>query len=224
MLKYSKFRYIYPPRPENSVPPGDFKKYESTYVAQPKLDGDNLLVFTNGVSAYTYNRHKKVYTKAKDDKMFIALYRETVHGAKNKWMCLNGEYMSKGRKDEAGANFNGNFVIFDILAYDSVQLVGSTVQERISLLDSIYGKDDKELTDEGIRQFPYLHTTGVDNVYRVKNFSSDFGYVWENITSIDMYEGLVFKMASGKLENGVTQTNNSSWQFKIRKPHKNYKY
>jgi hypothetical protein len=225
MLKYSKFRYIYPPRPENSVPPGNFDRYERTYIAQPKLNGDSLLIFTNGIECHLYNRHKKKYTKAKDEKMFVDLHRETVGvGTRHKWMCLVGEYMSKGKLDETGANFNDNFVIFDILAYDSVQLVGSTVAERISLLDSIYGKDDKQLSSVGVRHFPYLYTTGIDRVYRVKSFMSDFEFIWETVTGIDMYEGLVFKMLNGKLENGVTQTNNSGWQFKVRKPHKNYKY
>lgn len=224
MIPYRNFRYIYPPRPEIAVPPGDMMRYERDYIAQPKLNGDCLVVFTNGEETHLYNRHKKQFVKARDEHRFLEIHRETVDGTSRKWMALVGEYMTKGGKDERGENFNHNFVIFDILAYDQVQLVTSKVVERQQLLDRIYGTDSLEMRPDGVRELPFLYTTGVQGVYRAKNFMSDFDRVWSQLVEIDMYEGLVFKLAEGKLENGTSEHNNSAWQFKIRKPHKNYKY
>jgi ATP-dependent DNA ligase len=228
MIRYAKFRYIYPPRPENAVHVDSIGEYDDgEYMGQPKLNGDSMLVFTNGVELVYMNRHNQPFKKAMPDLSKLKLlHRQTLREGddENKWIVLVGEYMGKGKLDELGNNFNGNFVIFDILVHDSVQLVGITFEERERMLDQMYGKDDKVITDDGVRELPFLYVTSVPGVYRVKTFRTGLRSRWDELVKVDMYEGLVLKRARAKLENGVSERNNTSSQVKIRKETKNYKF
>jgi hypothetical protein len=225
-IPYDNFRYIYPPRPENRVHRGAVSGYEGRgFVAQPKLNGDCMLVFTNGKEVHTYNRHKQTFAKKiLHADTFGQLHRQSIVDQERKWMCLVGEYMIKSKKDASGRPWNDKFVIFDILVYDGVQLIGSTVSERIALLDLLYGTQDLSLTGDGVAHHGVLFSTSVKDVFRVKSYPSFFGKLYDDITKIDMFEGLVLKQSNAKLENGAREFNNSSWQIKIRKETKNYTY
>lgn len=228
MIIYTKYRYIYPPRAENAVDQQTLLDYDNgEYLAQPKLNGDCMEVYTNGVEVKIFNRHKKEFSKKVNIKdQFIKLHRETLGAGKgkNKWMVLVGEFMDKGKKNEWNENFNDNFVIFDIIVYDSIQLIGKTFLERSEMLDRMFGKDDIELLQDGPRRHKFLYTTAVKGVFRVKSFRDCLGALWNDLVKIDMFEGLVLKKCSSKLENGVAQKNNMSGQVKIRKATKNYNY
>jgi ATP-dependent DNA ligase len=157
------------------------------------------------------NRHGKRLTgfSINTDEI-LSLYKGT-----GGWMVLNAEYLNKSQTDETGRVFNHKLVIFDILVYDSNYLVGSTFETRVKLLDELYGNKqcDKE----------YLYNIS-ENVYRVRTYTKNFKNLFNNLIKIGMYEGLVFKRMSGKLEMGLRELNTSSSQFKIRKPTRNYKY
>lgn len=229
-IPFNKFRYIYPPRPENALPAESLEAYDiEKYMAQPKLNGDCMLVFTNGIETHVWNRHKEKFKKAiKLEPIFHKLHRETITDIKgektNKWMVLVGEYMAKSKKNHLDEVWNDKFVIFDIIAYDGFQLIGHTFKERMELLDRLYGKDDMELTADGVETHKFLYTTPVEGVFRVKTFFNCFTALWNDLVKIDMMEGLVLKQADAALENGITQLNNSAGQVKFRKPTKNYQF
>ena len=211
MIPYNKYRYIYPPRPEINLPSSELVKYDNgLWAGQPKLNGSNITIFTNGTELHIYNRHNSPLTNVKmDSKEFLSLHRG------KGWFVLNGEYMNKAKSDENRQEFNHKFVIFDILAYENDYLVGQSFQQRIELLDSIYGKVDSE------KEYLYSITT---NVYRVKTYEIGFKELFDKITPIDMVEGLVMKRKTAKLEIGTSELNNVKSQLKCRKPTKNYKY
>jgi len=228
MLPYTKFRYIFPPRAENALTPTALPTFDNgTYIAQPKLNGDCMLVFTNGIETIVMDRHKKPFSK--NIKMLPTLqklHRETIAGEKhNKWMILVGEHMAKSKKNAEGKVWNDKFVIFDIIAFDNIQLIGKTFEERQELLDKLYGKEEIALLKNGgTYTDKFLYATEVEDVFRVKSFREFFSTIWSDLVKIDMYEGLVLKRANAKLENGSTQLNNSNSQMKFRKPEKNYAY
>jgi hypothetical protein len=226
MIPYNSFRYIFPPRAENALSPDALKTYDNgTYIAQPKLDGDCLLVFSNGLETIVMDRHKKKFLKnIKMEATFAKLYRESDPGKKNKWMVLVGEHLIKSKKNAEGKVWNEKYVIFDIIVFDGVQLIGKSFQERQDLLDKIYGKEEVALTKTGTYQDKFLYATEVEDVFRVKSFRDCFGALWNDLVKIEMYEGLVIKRADAKLENGSTQKNNINSQLKFRKPTKNYAY
>lgn len=230
MLIYSKFRYIYPPRAENALPASSIKDYDDgTFLAQPKLNGDCLLIFTNGIETIVMDRHKKQFSKPiKMMESLKMLHRESISEKKddksNKWMILVGEHMVKSQRNEAGDIWNEKYVIFDIIAFDGIQLIGKTFQERVELLDKLYGKEEIALTKTGTYTDKFLYATNVEGVFRVKSFYDCFTTIWNDLIKIEMYEGLVLKRMGARLENGNSQKNNTSSQIKFRRPTKNYSY
>ena len=211
-MKYASFRYIYPPRPKNPIPNTELSFWDNgSLIAQPKLNGSNCLIFTNGEKHIAMNRHNGRLTNFQlKDEEIAALYKGT-----GGWTVLNGEYMNKSKQDESRAAFNHKFVIFDILVDDGDYLVGKTFEERIALLDSMFGQEDSEKD--------YLYGIS-ENVYRVKSYLSGFNMLYDRLTPIDMIEGLVMKRKNARLEMGNTELNNVKSQIKCRKETKNYKY
>ena len=212
-MKFNNFRYIYPPRPKNAVNPDELTFWDNRQmIAQPKLNGSNCLIFTDGDKQFVMNRHNGRLTNFQLSKDEInSIYK----GKKGEWLVLNGEYLNKNKQDESRVSFNHKFVIFDILVFKSDYLVGKTFQERIEILDDIYGKEESEKD--------YLYKIS-DNIYRVNSYQTDFKRVYDDLVEIDMIEGLVLKRKNAKLEIGNTENNNTRSQLKFRKPTKNYKY
>jgi ATP-dependent DNA ligase len=212
-MKFENYRYIYPPRPKNAINPDDLTFWDNnSLLAQPKLNGSNTTIYTNGEQVIIMNRHGARLTNFQISLDEIkSLYR----GVRGQWLVINGEYLNKSKQDERGITFNHKLIIFDILVYKSDYLVGQTFQQRVHLLDELYGKNDSEKS--------YLYSVS-DNVYRVKSFDTGFKSLFDQLTSIDMIEGLVMKRKNAKLEIGNTENNNTKSQLKARKPTKLYKY
>jgi ATP-dependent DNA ligase len=212
MAKYPTYRYIYPPRPKNAISPEDLQFWDNgTLIAQPKLNGSNCLIFTNGEKSMVMNRHNQRLTNFQLTNDEI----KSIYRGSGEWMIINGEYMNKNKSDENNQSFNHKFVIFDILTLDGDYLIGKTFSERIEILDDIYGQEDSEKD--------YLYKIS-DNIYRVKSYQTGFFDLFNTLTPIDMIEGLVMKRSSAKLELGATELNNVKSQLKCRKATKNYKY
>lgn len=212
-MKYNSYRYIYPPRPRNAISPDELSFWDNgSLLGQPKLNGSNTSIYTNGIKTMVMNRHNQRLTNFQltQDEL-KSLHR----GKEGEWMMLNCEYLNKSKQDERGVTFNHKLIIFDILVFKSEYLVGSTFSERIQLLDELYGTSDSEKS--------FLYSIS-DNVYRVKSFDSNFKRIFDDLTSIDMVEGLVLKRKNAKLEVGNTENNNTKSQIKCRKRCKLYKY
>jgi len=208
-MEYKNYKYIYPPRPENTISPASLGTFSTgDYLGQPKLNGSSMMVYTDGRTLIVMNRHKKPLAHKINTNELLSLHRGTG------WMVLCGEYMNKGQKDEEGKPWTNNFVIFDILVYNSDHMIGKTFEERFELL--------KELYPDNLAK-KYIHQISL-NCYRVDSIRTQFNEVYDNITQYQMYEGLVLKFAKGKLENGITVNNNTRTQIKCRKSTKNYAF
>jgi hypothetical protein len=212
-MKYDKYSYIFPPRPKNAVNPDELNFWDNhSLIGQPKLNGSNCTIYTNGTQSIVMNRHNQRLSNFDLSQPEIkSLFR----GSNSKWLVLNGEYLNKSKKDETGNEFNHKFIIFDILVYNSDYLVGRTFEERIKILDELYGTNKSEKS--------YLYSIN-ENTYRVKSFETGFTSLFEALTPIDVIEGLVLKRKSARLEMGTTENNNIKSQIKSRKPTKLYKY
>jgi hypothetical protein len=212
MPKYLTYRYLYPPRPKNAISPDDLSFWDNgSLICQPKLNGSNASIYTNGQKIIVMNRHGQRLTNVRvSDSEILSLYR-----GNGGWMILNCEYMNKSKSDETGQPFNHKFVIFDILCYDGDYLIGKTFEERVNLLDTLYDQVDSEKD--------YLYSIST-NVYRVKSYRDGFKEFFDKYTPIDVIEGVVMKRCNAKLEVGSSELNNSKSQIKCRKSTKNYKY
>lgn len=211
-MKYNSFKYIYPPRPKNAIPNSELNFYDNnSLIAQPKMNGSNCTIYTNGESFYVMNRHKQALTNFKLSKEEIL----SMYKGDGEWMVINGEYLNKNKLDENGKPFNHKFIIFDIIVIDNNHLIGKTFEDRVIILDELYGKNKSEKS--------YLYSVS-ENVYRVKTYYNDFSNLYNDLTRIDVVEGLVLKRKNARLEIGLTENNNSRSQIKARKPTKNYKF
>ena len=210
MINYEKFRYIYPPRPEINLPSSELVKYDNgLWFGQPKLNGSNVIIFTNGTELHIYNRHNGPLSNVKmTNQEFLSLHRG------KGWFVLNGEYMNKAKINSKGEAFNHKLVIFDVLVYNGTQTIGMSFDERIKLLNTLF----KSTEYDG-----YINKVD-NNVYIVKSFYENFDTIYQKIVQIDMYEGWVLKKRTSKLKNGLSEKNNTDSQIKFRKPTKNYSY
>ncbi len=210
MISYNRYRYIYPPRPEINLPSSELNKYDNgLWLGQPKLNGSNITIFTNGVELHVYNRHNSPLSNVKMTKEdFLSLHRG------NGWFVLNGEYMNKSKLNGKNEVFNHKLVIFDVLVYNGIQTIGMTFEERINLLNKLYVQSDYD---------GFINKVS-DKVYMVKSFYENFHQTYQKIIQTDMYEGWVLKKRNTKLKNGISEKNNTDSQMKFRKPTKNYSY
>ncbi len=214
-------QFLYSPRPEHKLKPESLRFYDNdTYIAQPKLNGSNtlLMISDSEKSPIVWNRHNEIRTKANLPSNIAKLHRGD--GS----MLLNGEFMDKSKKNFYGNNFNGNFVIFDILAFNGKVLVKSTTQDRIMLLNSLYGDNDAIVSTTGeYTAEKHLHPIQ-DNCWRVCNYVTNFFALYNSLVKTDMMEGLVLKKKAGILAPPISESINSGWSFKCRKPTKLYNF
>ena len=208
-MKYDNFRYIFPPRPENTIPSDELDFWDNgSLIAQPKLNGSNCVIFTNGVKSFVMNRHNQRMTNFNLTQDEInSLYR-----GNGGWTVINAEYMNKSNRDETKQFFNHKLVIFDILVYNGEYLLDTTFEERIKLLDDLFGKIDEN---------KYLYKI-TDNIFRVKSFYDNFLEKWNDITKTEVFEGFVLKKKQQKLIKGLSEKNNLS--HKCRRTTKNYRH
>ncbi len=211
-MKYEKFRYIYPPRPKNAFPPSDLNYWDNDggYLSQCKMNGSNTSLFINNGNCVAMNRHNQPLTG-----FSLKSEVESIFQSKKGWFDINCEYMNKAKNDDWNQLFNHKLVIFDVLVYESLQLLGTSTIDRLKILDKMFQSEECK--------WKYL-TQISDNIFRVKSYESGFENLFNDLTKIDMIEGLVLKRKSARLENGIREDNNSNWMLKTRKPHKNYKY
>lgn len=212
-MKFDNYRYIYPPRPKNAISPSELNFWDNnSLIAQPKFNGSNTTIYTDGRKVITMNRHGQKLTNFKiKDSEILSLHKSEL----GKWAVINGEYMNKGVVDEKKVNFNDKFIIFDILVFNSSYLVGETFSSRIDLLNSNF---------RGYEVESQTYSLLSENIGMVKSYENKFSDWFEKISKIDMIEGLVMKRKNAKLEIGNTELNNTKSQLKCRKPTKNYKY
>ena len=212
-MQYGSYRYIFPPRPKNAIHDSELGIWDDgSLIAQPKLNGSNCVIFTNGERFRIMNRHDEPLTNFRiNPEEILNIYK----CQKGEWLVINGEYMNKSKMDEKSQVFNHKLVIFDILVQNSNYLVGQTFEERIILMDELYGRKDSEKD--------YLYSIS-ENIYRVKSYNNNFKFQFDRLTPIDMIEGLVMKRKNSKLELSTNENNNVKSQIKCRKATKNYKY
>lgn len=216
-MTYNEYKFIFPPRISTATPPqvlNDKDRFKG-YIAQPKLNGDCMLIFTDGVEMMIRHRDGELFKKP--IKMSEKLRDLTKVVTPGHWMVLVGEHMIKNKKGSEGKTFNEKFVIHDILVWNSKWLVGSTYAGRVMLLDNIFGCVIS-LHEK------YLFTTQYTDIFRVRSYMNDedFLSLFKQMIKVDMIEGLYLKKAKEELQPGRREKNNEMGLCKIRKPTPGY--
>jgi hypothetical protein len=205
--------FLYPPRAENRFRERMLPDYDKgTYIAQVKMNGSATSVTISEDYVVAKERHGTLFSVPPTFNF------KAMHRGKGT-MCVCGEFMNKSKKDAQGIAFKG-FVIWDLTAINGKILLGSTIEERMKLVNELYPTKDV-IEFDGI---PFLETTEIEGIYKAINFTSDFARIYEVLTKIDMIEGLVLKRKNGRLDMMTGEKNNSGWALKVRKPTKNYEF
>jgi hypothetical protein len=219
-MKYDSFKYFFPPRPEYKCPPDDLDKYDNgEYLASPKYNGTALVVATNGIELHVDNRHKEsMPLLAKSQEIdFKGL------SSSGKWVVFAGEYLNKGKYGETGEKERNKFIIWDILVHENDYLVGSTTQDRLTLLESIFPCGRMSIGNK-IEMYDHLCCTQLKGIYKAPTYLNNFRSLYKDIIKTDLYEGIVLKKKDAKLSFGLQELNNHDWQIKCRKETKLYKF
>lgn len=223
-MKYEAYRYIWPPRPEYKIPEADLDNYDNgEWIYQPKFNGSCTPAFTNGDALYVYNRHKEPLRNLGVNKIDFRKLATT-----NKWFVYVGEFLNKGQIGEHGEKERDKYVIFDCLVYDGNYLVGWTVEQRLELLEDVFPSQRMMMRGNGnLEMYEHMLLTDIEGVYRAATYETGLGFMrpmYQDIIKTDLYEGLVLKKKSGRLEHGFNERNNVSWQLKCRKENKLYHF
>lgn len=216
-MNYDQYKYLFPPRPDLAVPVSALTMYDkqNKFVAQPKLNGSCTVLFMNETETVLMTRHNEPFKRKPElaDEEFHRLYKGSG------WMVLVGEYMNKSQANMDNIVFNQKFVVFDILVFNGVQLLGYSVEARLALLESLYG-DSRAVYDDFIDSI-----LGNQNLYLVKWFTEGFTTLFDMMKNSSMYEGLVLKKRSAKLSQMDREKGpNNVTQLKFRKPTRKYTY
>lgn len=193
-----------------AVPPKYIGNYNGDFIGQLKLNGSCGILPLGDPTPLLLERHNlNVMSNQKplDYKSVFKLKTSAI---------IIGEYMNKNKRGFDGKPFNHVFVINDIIAVDGVQLIHSTLEERMLLLDKLLIKPNS------CRNYLYKYS---DQIYRVQNINSDFAEVYEKYTIYDMVEGLVLKKKKSRLADcSIKNNSNHKWMFKFRKSTENYAF
>jgi ATP-dependent DNA ligase len=218
-MKYTEYRYIYPPRPIQTTHFSELDKYDNgQYIAQPKYNGTCCVLFLTKTSIRVMNRHNGIITSNYSEIDFQGLHTG------NGYMVLVGEFLNKNKKGEDGNPFNLKFVIFDILVYDGEYLIGTKLIQRLEMLEQLFPTTSTLVYKDGIKTFAHLNVTKYQGVFKAPTYIGNFMDLYEEIVDTDLYEGLVLKRKEARLSAGFSEKNNNEWQIKCRKPTKNYDF
>lgn len=213
-IPYKEKYVMFLPRAQHSIRPEKVGQFKG-YIGQYKYNGARTLIFVlpDG-SVELWNRHQEKHKQYKITKRMIRSIR-SLNLSSGFFHVLDGELMHAKTK-----GIKGRIVLYDILVHKSEYLVGSTYKDRYILLDSVCGRPQQTEAETGRG----IALKAKEALWLAPCFSGDLTERFKDHIDLDEIEGLVLKDPKGKLDFGVAVDNNSAWQIRCRKPHKNYEY
>ena len=122
-MKYDAYAYLWPPRPEHSIPRDTLGFYERRgWCAQVKKNGTCTVIFARGDEVVYKTRHDtahRAWTPLPDHRRFFSY-----HLRFDRWCVLVAELLHN--KTERIKN---HLYVFDVLVHDGAHLVGKTFAE-----------------------------------------------------------------------------------------------
>lgn len=198
-------QYIWPPRPQAGLvmPGGDyFKNLEANpdWIAQAKLKGLNAQLVLIDTEIELFNRHNARIEHPLTPEQVTFFLTLKQHAP----LVLNFELIHRQTKQ-----WKNIFYLFDILVHRGEWLVGTTVEERQRLLDKMF---------PATQPTPYPFAASLaPGVWRALSFKSQWEQTITKYGDLNLFEGLVLKRKSGKLEPGLREKNNAGWSVRCRK-------
>lgn len=211
-------KIMYPPRPHISIPPKTLESYEKKgFIGQLKFNGTRTLVeLVPGGEIKLWTRHREPHKAYKlSDGLRKNLMELHESFDCKEYIVIDGELMHNKTK-----GLKNTFIAFDLLVHEGNYLIGVPMLERYQHLAEMLGEPNN-----------WEDTTGKKIAIRVREhlwlaetFMFDLKSNFNRAIEMDEIEGLVLKKPNAVLEYGHSEKNNTKWQLRCRKPHKNYQY
>lgn len=219
-MKYDKYLYLFPPRPEAKISTDEIDKYDAgEYLCQPKMDGSCVNVFVSETFLKVMNRHNETITNPFMDKIDY----KGLHRGKG-FMVVSGELLNKNKLGEDGKPFNQKLILWDILVYEGEYLIGKTTAERLTLLEDLFPCQRMQVSESEIESYEHICCTGIKGIYKAPTYTKYFHALYDNLVKTQLYEGIVLKRADAKLNLGFNERNNFEHTIKCRRQTKNYQF
>jgi hypothetical protein len=196
-VRFEKFSYLYPPRPEAAVPLVMLPYYEERgYIAQIKKNGtQNVLAVSPDREIIAMTRHKTEHKMWQPDEITAHAFNTLTGG----WYVFVSELLHN--KVAIGPKHTN--YINDILVADGEYLVGTTFQARQDLLRCLFPDAVPHISGG------YLV---IDEItWLATNYRSNFSKITRKGPED---EGLVLKKSSAKLAICLKPNSNVNWQAK----------
>lgn len=210
-MRYEQYAFLWPPRPssDRKVTPQLLPYWENKgWWAQIKKNG------TGNVLGISPDRQIRAMRRDRTEhKLWSPLpeaKRTFQHLPGNGWYVFTAELLHAKVPGLRHINF-----LHDVLVADGEYLIDTTFAERQELLAELFPETTPSIDGHYsiIDQYTWLAT----------NHKRGFRKLFDSLTRPDD-EGLVLKNPAAKLTLCSSENANSSWQWKCRKTHKNYKY
>lgn len=207
MLRFEKYRYLWPPRPSNNkaiMVPAIAHFEKQGWVAQVKKEGTcSVLAVTPERTIKAMNRHEEEHKlwspTAASTKAFLDLPGDG-------WYVFVAELL---HSKVAGGPKDTNY-LFDILVADGNYLVGKTFAERQAILSDLF----PHAIDE-----TFSHRVITPNTWVAKLHTNGFQELFRGLTAPED-EGVVIKNPNAPLEMCSRESSNNGWQVKCRRAKK----
>lgn len=219
MATISTDRYIYPPRPNTSIPREEAGYFQELgWVAQLKYNGSRTVIkhLPTG-KIELWNRHAERFRTYHAPDWLLDQIKQALEAfelAPDQYHILDGELI-----DQKHTAVKDTVAIWDIIVRNGEHLLDTTYESRYG---SLYSRVSTQETwafrgnDFGIKL--------ADNVFFARNFGSgEWDRAWETVGRTNesfgdrpLLEGVVLKDLSGRLERGFREKNNGAWQIRSR--------
>ena len=219
-LLWKPTTYIYPPRPEHSIPYEEISNYaDNQHMAQLKYNDTRIIIKVIDGKIEIWNRHKKRINYIPHENTVSAILKLASIISPNGWCLLDGGLLHNKHRA-----IKDTIVIWDILVQNSEYLLGSTYQERYDTIRT----DDVGLYHFQVDGFQICLGLAYGGTADGEILIPDliphtlWGSTWDSLVELNTHydqpliEGLVIKEMSGRLEMGMKESNNGGWQTRCR--------
>lgn len=200
-MQYNSFKYIYPQLPKKSTSGKHLDNFDNgEYVLQPNYEGEVCTVFTNGFELMVYDHRGKILKNVSNTIDFRRM------ALSKNWFVYTGLYCNKYRNVEMAFE-QDRFIITDVLVWDGEYLVGTTLLERLSLLDHAFKFNVTMISDCFVETFKFLYCTEIIGVFRARVYHSHFVSLFEQMNKA-AYDGVVLRKKETQLQDSMRSRNN----------------
>jgi len=211
-MEYLEYSYLWPPRPEKAIPLELVGFYEKRgWSSQIKMNGTgNVLAISPERKIVAMNRHNATH------KLWTPTAANEADFAKlpgNGWYVFVAELLHSKVPGIRDVNY-----VHDVLVADGHYLVGESFADRQLRLSSLLLQGKKGKSRELLTHWEISPT-----LWLAKTFVGGHRALYEKLDRPE-HEGIVLKNPKAPLVMCLKQTDNASWQVKIRKQHKNFSF